>query len=115
MRRKNIVLLLLIVFAGFNKAESQNNLRTDTVVLSLQDAEKLFLDKNFDLLAAKYQVKEADAAVIQAKLWANPNLSLEQGAYNPQNKKWFDVSGSGESAASLQQLIYLAGKRNKRI
>ena len=115
MIRKNFVILLLIVFVGLLKAESQSSTRTDTVVLSLQDAEKLFLDKNFDLLAAKYQVKEADAAVIQAKLWANPNLSLEQGAYNPQNKKWFDVSNTGESAVSLQQLIYLAGKRNKRI
>ncbi len=115
MIRKNFVILLLIVFAGLLKAESQSNTRTDTVILSLQDAEKLFLDKNFDLLAAKYQIKEADAAVIQAKLWANPNLSLEQGAYNPQDKKWFDVSGTGESAVSLQQLIYLAGKRNKRI
>src|SRR5205085_9407049 len=45
----------------------------------------------------------------------NPNLSIDQGAYNPINKKWFDVSKNGETAVSLQQVIILAGKRNKQI
>jgi outer membrane protein, heavy metal efflux system len=110
-----IVILLFSVCFIPEKVEAQNKFRADTVLLSLQDAETSFLKNNFDLLAAKYHIAEADAAVTQAKLWDNPNLNLEQGAYNNNNKKWFDISQTGETAVILQQLIYLAGKRDKRI
>src|ERR1039457_1799696 len=112
---KLILLFIWINFICDFPLESQNKFTADTVVLSLKDAEKLFLEKNFDLLAAKYQISEADAAIIQAKLWDNPNLNIEQGVYNPENKSWFDVTSTGETAVTLQQLFYLAGKRNKRI
>lgn len=110
-----IILLLFSAFFILNKVEPQINLTADTVSFSLKDAENLFLKNNFDLLAARYQINEADAALIQAKLWDNPNLNFEQGAYNNDTKKWFNISQAGESAVNLQQLIYLAGKRNKRI
>ena len=114
MTGKLILLSLFINGLFISYAGGQTSFQ-DTLVLSLQDAEKLFLEKNFDLLAAKYQIREADAAIIQAKLWDNPNLNLEQGVYNPETKNWFDVSSTGESAIILQQLFYLAGKRNKKI
>jgi cobalt-zinc-cadmium efflux system outer membrane protein len=120
--RKNIRLLLLksiflslSVFCSALSIKAQNKLPADTVILSLRDAEKLFLEKNFELLAAKYEINEADAAIIQAKLWDNPNLNIEQGVYNPAAKSWFDVTATGETAVNIQQLIYLAGKRNKKI
>jgi cobalt-zinc-cadmium efflux system outer membrane protein len=84
-------------------------------MLSLQEAEKLFLERNFELLVAKYQINEADAAIMQAKLWDNPNLNIEQGVYDPDTRNWFNVTASGETSVSIQQLIYLAGKRNKKI
>src|SRR6478672_5599980 len=87
----------------------------DTLHITLQDAENQFIQKNFLLLASKYQVSTADAAIIQAKLYPNPNLDIEQGVYNQETKKWFDLSSTGETALSLQQLIILAGKRNKQI
>jgi cobalt-zinc-cadmium efflux system outer membrane protein len=110
-----IIILLFSVCFILEKVEAQNKFQTDTVLLSLQDAEASFLKNNFDLLAAKYKIAEADAALIQAKLWDNPNLNFEQGAYNKDTKKWFDISQTGETAVILQQLIYLAGKRDKRI
>ncbi len=109
------IFLSLLIFIATIHVEAQNRLPADTVILSLQDAEKLFLERNFELLAAKYQINEADAAIIQAKLWDNPNLNIEQGVYNPVTKNWFDVTATGETAVTIQQLIYLAGKRNKRI
>lgn len=115
MQRKFILLFHLFSCVCMYCVEGQITLPADTVVLSLGDAEKLFLEKNFDLLAAKYQIREADAAIIQAKLWDNPNLNLEQGVYNPATKTWFDVTSTGESAVILQQLFYLAGKRDKKI
>ena len=35
--------------------------------------------------------------------------------YNQDTRKWFDLSSTGETAVSLQQVIILAGKRNKQI
>jgi len=87
----------------------------DTLHLTLRDAENQFLQKNFLLLALKYQVNAADAAIIQAKLYPNPNFAIEQGVYNQDTKKWFDLSSTGETALSLQQIIILAGKRNKQV
>ena len=110
-----IIILLFSVCFIAEKVEAQYKFQNDTVLLSLQDAETSFLKNNFDLLAAKYQIAEADAAIIQSKLWDNPNLNFEQGAYNNDTKKWFDISPTGETAVILQQLIYLAGKRDKRI
>jgi cobalt-zinc-cadmium efflux system outer membrane protein len=110
-----IIILMICSFTVFNNVKAQVRLSIDTLSLSMQEAENLFLKNNFDLLAAKYQINEADAAVIQARLWDNPNFNFEQGAYNKNTGKWFDFSQTGESAASVQQLIYLAGKRNKRI
>lgn len=115
MGKKYILLLLLFVIFSIDNIEAQKNIQIDTLRLSVQDAEDLFLKNNFELLVAKYQINEADAALNQAKLWDNPNLNLELGAYNKDTKKWFDVTKNGESAFVFQQLIYLAGKRNKRI
>jgi cobalt-zinc-cadmium efflux system outer membrane protein len=89
--------------------------RTDTVSLTLGAAEKLFLQNSFQALAAKYEVDQADAAIIQAKLWPNPTLNIDQGAYNPNTKKWFDVTSTGETAISIQQEIHLAAQRNKNV
>jgi cobalt-zinc-cadmium efflux system outer membrane protein len=107
--------LFFLAYFFNSSIAAQTGLHPDTLSLSLHDAENMFLKNNFDLLAARYQINEADAAVIQAKLWDNPNISVEQGAYNSDNKKWFDLSPGGETAINLQQLIYLAGKRNKKI
>lgn len=87
----------------------------DTLRLTLQETERQFLQHNFLLLAARYQVSVADAAIIQAKLYPNPNFYIDQGMYNPETKKWFDLSSTGQTELALQQVIILAGKRNKQI
>jgi outer membrane protein, heavy metal efflux system len=87
----------------------------DTVRLSLHEAESLFLQKNFFLLATKYQVSISDAAIIQARLYPNPTFSIDQGAYNQDTKKIFDLGNNGQTALSLQQVVILAGKRNKQV
>ena len=94
---------------------AQAEMKGDTVQLKLDDIETLFLRNNFDILSAKYQISEAEAATIQAKLWDNPVLSLDKELYNKPSKSWFLIPHTGEIAASVQQLILLAGKRNKEI
>lgn len=108
------VMVMLCMYMNIH-AQLVPAMREDTLHITLQDAEDQFIQKNFLLLASKYQVSTADAAIIQAKLYPNPNFAIEQGVYNQDTKKWFDLSSTGETALSLQQLIILAGKRNKQI
>lgn len=88
----------------------------DTVHITLPEAEQQFLQKNLALLANKYNIDIARAAVIQAKLYSNPTLSLNGNVYNPQLNKVFDISNkTGQYDIGIQQVIRLAGKRNKEI
>lgn len=87
----------------------------DTLRITLPEAEKQFTSKNLDLMAEKYNIDIARAQVLQARLYNNPNFQFAASAYNPDRKKWFDVSQTGEYFGGVQQLILLAGKRNKQI
>lgn len=95
--------------------QAQDTPATDTLSLTLANAEKAFLENNFQLLAARFQVNAAEAAVLQARLWDNPVLSIDQGAYNQATGKWFDASRTGQTTVAVEQVFSLAGKRNKRV
>lgn len=84
-------------------------------VSSLSDCETIFLKNNLSLLAAQFNIDGAKALTIQAKLWDNPYLSTEFNARNPENGKYFDIGQSGQKAASIQQLIYMGGKKKAQI
>jgi len=87
----------------------------DTLRLSLEDAEARFLKNNLMILAEQYSVEAQSALVVQARLWANPRLTAEMNAYNPQNNEYFDVGKQGQKAFAIEQLIYLGGKRKNQI
>lgn len=87
----------------------------DTMRLSLPQAEKLFLDSNFQLLAQRYNVDATRALVIQARLWPNPNFGIGHTLYSGTLKEFFPLGANDETTAGLSQLILLAGKRNKQI
>ncbi len=88
---------------------------TDTVDITLQQAEGRFLRNNLQLLAARFNIDAAKAAVYQAELWSNPNIAIEQNVYNKFTKKYFDITKTGNTEVQLQQLILLAGKRDRQI
>jgi len=87
----------------------------DTTSLSINDADKVFLSKNLDLLAAKLNVSSQKAAEIQAKLYPNPVVSGELNVWDPQNNKVLHAGNSGQKALAVQQLILLGGKRQNEI
>lgn len=109
---RNIV-LGMVFFSTFLKPAF--SLSTDTISISLEQAEARFLKENLSLLAARFQIDMAHAQVIQSKIIPNPSVYIEQNIYNFSNKKYFDMSASGESILQVQQLVSLAGKRNKQI
>ncbi|WP_075557483.1 TolC family protein [Parabacteroides timonensis] len=110
MNKRVILLLFILQVFTFNmQAEDQ------TIKLNLQEAGQRFTTCNLELIAERYNIDRAEAEVIQARLFENPVISLEQNVYNRLNGKYFDVGREGEAVVEVEQLIYIAGQRNKRI
>lgn len=108
-KRFFLLLLVLPAFCYVTRAEGQS------VKLTLQEAGQRFAACNLELIAERYNIDIAEAGVIQARLFENPVISLEQNVYNRLNGKYFDVGKEGEAVVEIEQLIYIAGQRNKRV
>lgn len=83
--------------------------------LTLKEAEQRFLERNLSLIAERYNIDMAQAQVLQAKLFENPVISLEQNVYNRLNGKYFDFGKEGEAVVEIEQVIHLVGQRNKQV
>ena len=100
--------------------------REHTLCLNSQQIETLFLENNLDLLAERMNIDLAEAEIIQARLWDNPELSI-----NDLNLWSSRSQREGESevipplfgkylkntqfSIELSQLIQTANKRGKLI
>ncbi|MCC3152208.1 TolC family protein [Hymenobacter sp. BT770] len=85
---------------------------TDTVRLTLPDAEQRFFQNNLAVLAQQYNVTVAQAQAVQARLIDNPTVTLEQNAINKNiNRDHFDGRMPGEVVLQVQQLFSIAGRR----
>jgi outer membrane protein, heavy metal efflux system len=98
------ILLLVVPLVGFSQK-----------AITLDEAEQLMQKNNLMLLAEQYNISGAKAAVIQAKIWEQPYLQTEINLINPQDNKMLDIGVNGEKMASIQQLIYLGGKKRNEI
>ena len=83
--------------------------------LTLKEEEQRFLERNLSLIAERYNIDMAQEQVLQAKLFENPVISLEQNVYNRLNGKYFDFGKEGEAVVEIEQVIHLAGQRNKQV
>jgi cobalt-zinc-cadmium efflux system outer membrane protein len=102
-----------MLFSAVIQPESKNY--EDSVKINLSQAEKIFLQNNLQLLAAKYNIDATKASIIQAELWSNPNISIGQNIYNKKTGKYFDITKTGNTDLQIQQLFLLAGKRDDQI
>ncbi len=120
MRQRFLVVfglcLLWIIPAG-NTAFAQALLAgSDTLSLTIKQAEEQFLKNNLQLIVQHYNINSAQAQIITARLFQNPQLNFSNVLYNPNTKKIFDVSNqTGEYSFGINQLFLTAGKRNKNI
>lgn len=87
----------------------------DTLSLTRKQADSLFFKNNLLVLAERFRIDAGQAQVLQAGLRDNPTVSLELSAYNNQRRQVLDAGRQGEKIISVQQLLYTAGKRNKRV
>ena len=101
--------------------KAQNTTATDTVSVSRAEAETIFLKNNLRLLSEKLNIDQAEAQVIQAKLWPNPRLEVGEINLwsNAKSEQLPPISGNwgktSEVTVGLEQLIYTARKRKKQI
>ncbi|WP_313515779.1 TolC family protein [Sphingobacterium sp.] len=88
---------------------------------SLKDLESQFLKNNLQLIANKFHIDRSEALIVQEKLWANPNLTVDN--LNLWANRSFETMpniignfGSKQQLnMELEQLIETAGKRKKRV
>ena len=87
----------------------------DTLQLSIEETDSLFLHQNLLLIASQLNVEANKALIIQAKAYPNPHVSIGLDAYDSQNKKPFFIGEDGEKAYEFDQIILLGGKRKAEI
>ncbi len=121
--KKSVKWLGLIGFlVHFNTIYAQ-----DTLKLSKSECEAIFLKQNLALMAEKLEISKAEAMVIQAKLWNNPTITLDEINLWATSKQLSvfgeELKGFGNSniaknqqlAFSFEQLVLTAGKRKKLV
>ena len=106
-------MILLLIAVQFFLVFIQAQAPTDTIHISLQQAEKIFIQNNLLLLAAKYNIDASKALIKQAKLWDNPVLTTDQNIYDKAGGFFKHDDVNGTFYVQVMQLIRTAGKRNK--
>ncbi|MGE8426523.1 MAG: TolC family protein [Sphingobacterium sp.] len=116
MRKLRITLFLLL---GLNsKLFSQDTVESR---LRKSEIEQVFLAHNLSLMAQRFHIQQAAAAVLQAKLWPNPTISIsEVNLWKNSSSESFPalIGHYGkyqQVAIELEQTIEMAGKRKKRV
>ncbi|MCL2597123.1 MAG: TolC family protein [Paludibacter sp.] len=109
------IMVLCIVMVLICKHEV---LAQDTLKITIEQAEKQFLEKNLQLLAEHYNIDIADAAVAQAKLLNNPTISVNDINFwhsNAAEELGVPPNFGNKIAfsAQLEQIFRTAGKRRK--
>jgi len=108
-KRFYLYFFLLILFGSSARLNAQGG-PADTLKLNIRQAEDMFLKNNLQLIIQRYNIDNASAQVITARLFQNPDFSFSNGIYanNVPN-------AASEQSFSLSQLFTTAGKRNKNI
>ena len=105
-----LISLLIISFVPFGQ---------DTIKLNFQDAEKIFIQNNLDLIASHYSIDVNKSLIRQSRLWDNPSLNTDQNIYDDLYKKYFIHSlplfgandPAGQIFMQITQSIKTAHKR----
>lgn len=117
IRSGKLILILLLLFSLSAKAQ-------DTLKLSREQSEAIFLKENLLLIAEKLNISQSEAMVMQAKLWPNPSFTFDQvnfWATNAQTGGQEVIPSLGgirpnqQFGFGIEQLILTAGKRKKLV
>ncbi len=115
LKRHFYILTFIVLLSALSQVIQAQDIKTDTLRLSIPQAEKLFLQNSLALLSAKYNIDANKALIEQAKLWDNPVLITDQSVYDGKFFRYKTQDGQqyGQVFIQVQQLIRTAGKRTK--
>lgn len=105
---KYLLTVFAVLIAGLCTAQDSLHITTDA-------ADKIFLQKNLLMIAAQLNVDAQKALEVQARLYPNPQFSIGLNAYDSQNKKLFYTGQNGEKSFEFDQLILMGGKRKNLV
>ncbi|MDR6737014.1 TolC family protein [Sphingobacterium sp. 2149] len=116
MRKLQITLLLLLGLNSklFSQEAGENRLQKSEI-------EQIFLAHNLNLMAQRFHMQQAEAAVLQQKLWPNPTISISEVNLwkNSSSESLPALIGNygkyQQVSVELEQTIEMAGKRKKRV
>src|SRR5207247_11140231 len=109
----NRIIIRLVAFGGLAAFSHSVSAADLTGQVTLAQALALTLKQNPDLAAFSWDVRSAEARVLQARLRPNPELGMQSE----------DIGGSKQSTGfshsqttlQLSQLVELGGKRRRRV
>lgn len=111
---RTFLLYILLTFSFGLKAQ-------ETLKLSREEAETMFLQNNLLLISEKLNIESQKAEVIQAKLWPNPEFSISEinlwknSTVEPSPPFFGKFGRNQQIAFELNQLVQTAGKRKQLI
>ena len=119
--RKYLFLTLLLFYQTYH-LPSQNLSRE----LTRDQIEAVFLENNLELIATRFNIDIADAAIAQAKLWDNPSLSISDvNLWSTKSQRdgekevipplFGSFARNTQFTIELSQLIQTANKRGKLV
>jgi cobalt-zinc-cadmium efflux system outer membrane protein len=108
--RTIVLLQIACVAAGVPVFAFAQTPAGDTLKLTVRQAEDQFIKNNLSLIIARYNIDNASAQIITARLFQNPDFSFSNGIHATGVPNAFS-----EQSISVSQLFYTAGKRNKNI
>lgn len=111
--RRTLQILLLLPAVAFAGPEEGARFVEPAGALTLQKALALALTRNPYLAGFSYALRAAEARILQAKLFPNPDADLLMEDFGGSSKA-SGFNGS-ETTLALGQLIQLGGKRRARI
>ncbi|AJA70019.1 heavy metal RND efflux outer membrane protein, CzcC family [Myroides odoratimimus] len=115
---KNTLLTILCTFVLSTYAQDSS---VKALTLSKEEAEALFLEQNLELIAKNLEISQAEAQLLQAKLWPNPTFEVSEINFwkttdiEEQPKLIGNWGEAQQYAFRVEQLIQTGGKRRKTI
>jgi cobalt-zinc-cadmium efflux system outer membrane protein len=108
---RTLLLLVICSFFTASRALAQPPL-PDTLKITVKEAEDQFLKNNLQIIIQRFNIDNASAQIITARLFPNPDFNFNNGIHTN------DVTQGpayDDQSVSVSQLFTTAGKRNKNI
>ncbi|WP_121966612.1 TolC family protein [Myroides sp. N17-2] len=112
---------LVTVLCALSLGAFAQNGDKKTLILSKESAEAMFLEQNLDLIAKNLEISQAEAQLLQARLWPNPTFEVSEvnfwktSGIEEQPKLIGNWGESQQYAFRVEQMIQTGGKRKKTI